>query len=474
MNTLVRYFRRTPEPEVVEDEEYHIEHFLGDNLSHIGERIFLHLDHQSFVNCKLVSKTWLNFTVRHRSMLRHELRFHQYEYANWGAGTGRLYWMGAIIIKDSLATLLQADNSMRFLEAMCVILRIFARCRDFTWSYLPLDLMAFFHMLGPEKLSDFILDDDPLEEDEQNQLYRIQYESALQNNLDFFKMIVEFTGTWNPPVSDNNQTILHMDKVPGCFRAFIMDQVEDPNPKDDLGMTPLHRFVRIGHPALFSQTADKLKININDVKTYSGQTPLHVFIQNLTFGSRNDIFPMLETLLNYGADPHAQDAYGFSPLSWAAEPGFHVPCILWQAFKFMAKRVEDLGSFKWFGGMNALHLAATHRDLEFTRYVLEETNVDIYQEDDHGFSPLDEAVTTGQYEIYHLIHCEIDKNYSCLVKHFNDLLLDSKNRGTRRLRVRFCSDKHKEWKPLPPDYKTKKRGSKTILKENYDDLKHEH
>jgi ankyrin repeat protein len=107
-------------------------------------------------------------------------------------------------------------------------------------------------------------------------------------------------------------------KILSALRALLYRD------SDCVGVTLLHELVYLADPSDYSTQKNKLILakqliadgaKLNAVASQEGATPLHVAcawfnVTNLDF---------VELLLEYGADPNAQDHLGKTPLMWTLQ-----------------------------------------------------------------------------------------------------------------------------------------------------------
>ena len=184
---------------------------------------------------------------------------------------------------------------------------------------------------------------------------------------------------------------------------YIVDNVEDKNPSDSIGDTPLHRAAMGGHLAIVKYIMD----NIEDKspKDQEGNTPLH---------------------------------YAAAPLL-PPRQSVPVPRQL-HVFKYLFERADEKNPAN-INGITPLHLAATQPDIDIVKYIVENIQ-DRYKNDlpfsiphlleemdQRGWSTLHFATDSGQLKVFEYlmenvvdIPVELEHAHSSLVlkKSFHD------------------------------------------------------
>ena len=110
----------------------------------------------------------------------------------------------------------------------------------------------------------------------------------------------------------------------------LFGKVSNPNLKDGLGRTPLHRATRRRHTEviMFLVAMPSVDVNTQDLK---GMTPLHDAVFLVRKPEREETAIYL--LLRAGADPHIANVAGDTPISMAQEYGRP-----WQLYETSFKR----------------------------------------------------------------------------------------------------------------------------------------
>ena len=75
------------------------------------------------------------------------------------------------------------------------------------------------------------------------------FTAGLLNRFGVFQYLFEMFKDKNPSRGPQGRTLLHEAASLGCIETFkiVLDQVENKNPKDNLGNTPLHLAILFGH-----------------------------------------------------------------------------------------------------------------------------------------------------------------------------------------------------------------------------------
>merc|ERR1712223_1141358 len=105
--------------------------------------------------------------------------------------------------------------------------------------------------------------------------------AVLSDNIELMKLFVADLEDKNPPVkSESNRTLLYFSALSGkvSFLEYLSQFVEDLNPGDIKGYTPLHGAAYRGHVDFIRyivERLDKAEINPPASLFWRNQTPLH-------------------------------------------------------------------------------------------------------------------------------------------------------------------------------------------------------
>ena len=121
----------------------------------------------------------------------------------------------------------------------------------------------------------------------------------------------------------------------------IFAAVEDKNPKDEFGSTPLHKATWHAQNSSYSEILQFIVANIKDKnpQDYCGITPLH---QSAMFGN----FDACQLLIENVDDKNPQEHSGLTPLHLAAENGHYKVCQLILKNIIPAKPIDTMGKTK--------------------------------------------------------------------------------------------------------------------------------
>ena len=159
----------------------------------------------------------------------------------------------------------------------------------------------------------------------------------------------------------------------------IFDAMEDKNPKDEFGETPLHKATQSQNSS-YSEICQLIVANIKDKnpQDFVGRTPLH---HAAMFGN----FDACQLLIENVDDKNPQDNYGLTPLHIAAKYGHYKVCQLILKNIIPAKSVDTSGKTK---GWSKLDISRVKNPA-----------------DKSGKTPLHMAAENGHLDVYSLI-CE--------------------------------------------------------------------
>ena len=181
---------------------------------------------------------------------------------------------------------------------------------------------------------------------------------------------------------DTMKNAFHYAAISGHFNVvkYLMDSVEDKNPADSSGDTPLHKAAFHGHLAIVSYIMD----NIEDKspKNCFGETPLHAaarkFYRCPSIMRKLDVFKHIFEIVD---EKNPADLRGITPLHLAA---------MWPKVNFVKYIMKNIGgtSPKDHDGRTPLHHAAAVGKLNVYEYIFK--NVDEKTpKDNEGMTPLD-------------------------------------------------------------------------------------
>ena len=276
---------------------------------HLSEDIFNNLDNETLANCEEASKVWFahlddqNFLrLRRVEMIKETIgKFHQL------ADIG-LYWtlefhtaFDTTGVKKIIDAARMGDFEASQKYMMEGIEHVYhnddARAHRFEISNTPLKWAAF---RGCFYIVKYIV------ENTKDSGYPEKTERGLFDTLRYFKYkISEF-------MSKNSYTPLHIAAGFGHFdiAKYLVDKLNDKNPRDNCGGTPLHYAARWGRlnicKYLVSEINDK-----NPINRY-GDTPLHL-------AAKNGYLEIVKCIMDNIDDKSPKDNHGRTPLHLAAK-----------------------------------------------------------------------------------------------------------------------------------------------------------
>ena len=141
--------------------------------------------------------------------------------------------------------------------------------------------------------------------------------ATIFGQFETFKLIMETQNEKNPLLKDwDGRTLLHLAASHGhldIFRYIIAQGLETVSPRDDRGCTPLHDAAYFGELEMVKCIMDKLEDK--NPKNFDGETPMHLAVQE---GDKQEgDYEMCKVLINHGADPNPTDNEGISALDLA-------------------------------------------------------------------------------------------------------------------------------------------------------------
>ena len=221
-----------------------------------------------------------------------------------------------------------------------------------------------------------------------------------------YELVTYFAGMGtNIHVKDNNgMNCLHMAAFSGNLhlcKTLIDQQNFDVHMVDNDGRTALHHSVRSGSNELVKYFADT-ETSIY-CKTNFGQNSLHIAAQN---GHLN----LCKTLLsNYKFDIHLTDNYGWAAIHYSARNGSYE---LVKYFSDMGTNINCKNNL----GENCLHIAASFRNLNLCKTLIEKHSFDVHLSDNNGCTALHHSAASGSYELVsYFADMESDIGYQNIV-----------------------------------------------------------
>ena len=209
-----------------------------------------------------------------------------------------------------------------------------------------------------------------------------------QGLLQLFMYVCEKTGEINPK-GNNDFTVLHMACQGGGHEEiceFIINNVEDKNPQDGEGFSPLYDAASRGH----SEICKIIIENVNDKNPANNDrdTPLHAATQE----------GHLETckiIIKNAKNKNPQNVQGYTPLYTAAYSGHLEICKMIIDCVNNANLADNVGN-------TPLHAAAQEGHLEICKLIL--NNVENKNpENDARLTPLYYAILNGHLGVCRLI-----------------------------------------------------------------------
>ena len=109
----------------------------------------------------------------------------------------------------------------------------------------------------------------------------IFFSAGLLNRFEALKYLMTLFKDKNPSRGTQGKTLLHESASLGCLQTFIIvqEQVENKNPKDKLGNTPLHQAVLFGHIETVRWIYDNYPESITIINC-NGKTPVDIAKEN--------------------------------------------------------------------------------------------------------------------------------------------------------------------------------------------------
>ena len=197
------------------------------------------------------------------------------------------------------------------------------------------------------------------------------------------------------PMDTKGTTPLHLAAADGHFAVClaIINQLEDKNPKDIIGETPLHEAARGGHLQVYNALMGQVE-DINP-KDRDSDTPLHIAAQ---MGH----IQICELILMNTSEKNPSNRFGMTPLHLAAEKG-HL-----DVYKAIVNHVQDKNPSDN-KGSTPLHYAAVEGHFDLCKAIMDHV-VDKNPKNNSGSTPLDWAATMHYGEICKLIIANAGKS----------------------------------------------------------------
>ena len=273
-------------------------------FSHLSETIFDHLDNQSLVNCKLVSKE-LNVYLS-------EQKFHQIRIIK--ETVAKFHELG-----QSWIDVFKTANTMTIMELGHAVDQFYTKGLKYT-NYKGIAPVHVAAGAGNVSLFDKLVDKykDPTDK---NGLRPIVF-AVLNNRLEMTKAILKISKDKNFK-APNGFTPLHYAAEKGHFELFkiIWKEAEDKYPKCILGWTPLHLAAYYGRKNICEMIVYYGEL-INSPDNY-GRTPL---LLAFTKGCVDVCMLILNEFKN--KNPIIDSSYDNTALHEAAKRGYLEICEL--------------------------------------------------------------------------------------------------------------------------------------------------
>lgn len=378
-----------------------IDPLFSESYYRIGSKILENLDHQSFVNCKQVCKSWHQFIGNQRSSWTREImNFSQKSLAQDSDSK----------VVELLNELQTEDQSTERLRDIALLTR---KLIPFVKSVNPVITMEILGLLlkfGTRQLINWT-QNKPLKKRILRVLVLLQAMAANAGHLGKYKLIASLTRHPNPVYCKQGTTPLHNCRDPDII-SWILTHADDPNPADNAGNTPLHDAALLGQFDRFEAIAFMNNDNVSP-RNNKGETPMHlmfnfdcseeILLRNLPFYGRITEYILEQTR---DADVNPADNAGNTPLHYAALYGLD------SIFQAIASRVKNPNP-RNFKGQTPLHFACKKQNIrQFKRthiVALIWRHCGFSNPKDHdGNTPLHEAAKSGNEYLFKMIASRVN------------------------------------------------------------------
>lgn len=341
----------------MDHQEFDIDAFFQENMSHIGGMILSKLDNLSLLQCMLVNHRWLALVKRQRFVWLRQIQHHRRTTPN------------EVALHDLWLRLQSGRRTAVGLEQLC------SHIRD-----------CFGENLKLESLTDRWLPPD-----RSNALRTL----FIYGSFERFNFCIDYLDSEeiNLPSKGAKSCLHHVAKV-GNLELYqrIQGQVEDQDPKDGQGRTPLFYALFFGNQQgksmmkwsegqrAFVQFMLKQSRPRNP-KDNKGKSLLH-------YAAETGDMPLYQLLASKTDEVNPRDDEGYTPLHFAS---YHI-------FKHIRDCISDKNPLAN-NGDSVAHSAAKRGHTENLRYLFSKS-FEIMSENDEKLLPSDVAFANGQMEAF--------------------------------------------------------------------------
>ena len=327
---------------------------VTQRFSHLSEAIFKFLNTETLIRCQSVSKIWQNYLVdimneRRVVVLQRNIQnFREIQDFN------------ANFDLESEEKTIQLSKMGNFSFAIGNIMKVFNKVYE---NYIQLGWSVSYSAvsLGHFEVVNFIIDNlqDNNPKNVDTGATALHYAVAHGNEpyIDLAMYIVKNVQEKNP--GDNNgMTPLHLAVFRNqlAFVKFLIKNINDKNPADKTGKTPLHHSAMLGHFEILKHIMENVKDkNPGDRMCW---TPLHEAIK------KNWNFHIIEHIVNNVEDKNPGDINGRTPLHEAVKYGYL------NVVKFLMSNAGDKNPADK-KGQTPLHEAIIKGNYDIVRYIIE-------------------------------------------------------------------------------------------------------
>ena len=327
---------------------------VTQRFSHLSEAIFKFLNTETLIRCQSVSKIWQNYLVdimneRRVVVLQRNIQnFREIQDFN------------ANFDLESEQKTIQLAKMGNFSFAIENIMKVFNKVYE---NYIQLGWTVPYSAAscGHFKVVNFIIDNlqDNNPQNSDSGATALHYAVAHGNELyiDLAMYILKNVQEKNP--GDNNgMTPLHLASLRNhiAFAKFLIDNIDEKNPGDLTGRTPLHHCAMLGHFEILKHIMKNVKDkNPGDRMCW---TPLHEAIK------KNWNFHIIEHIVNNVKDKNPGDINGRTPLHEAVKYGYL------NVVKFLMSNAGDKNPADK-KGQTPLHEAIIKGNYDIVRYIIE-------------------------------------------------------------------------------------------------------
>ena len=275
-------------------------------LFNVAQNIFLFLDRETLLNCRLVSQSWKTILDNPSFWMKKSCGLTKKLEKSW---------------KKLFGLFLNDDIFLEKRAALCLNKMLSHKESHFQ---SPLQIASEF---GDLTLVNFIIENlEFLNQEEENYFQILPAITAAASNghNEIVKVLINITSKPNEPNSGSKRTPLHFAAYNGHTEVVrtLINHIGDPFPYDKDGLTPMHYASRKGFKEIVKLLADEIENWDNNPncpgigEELRGWTPMHE-------AAAHGHIEVVKLLSQYTINPNPSDNDGLRPSEIACFKGHH-------------------------------------------------------------------------------------------------------------------------------------------------------